>query len=296
MIFSSPLRSSWLRFALWLACGHALLGCAGTAAQTQDEAPGLRDPRSNPYAFHRSIAYTLLQTNQPMEATRMIRRMIDLRPNEVEPYCMLGRAYLDMRQLEPAERALRVALRKDPASAEANSLLGVLLDTVGRSEQAQERHLRAIKLKPKDASYRNNLGFSFYLEGRYTRAIRAYQAALERDMASRRTHNNLGFAYGKAGDFARAQQHFKLAGPAAQVSNNLGFLLEEAGKYEQAYDQYLRAVTEDPLLVPARMNIERVCKRLGRPVPKVEIEPGVVDMEPAGVELSKAETSAEVAP
>lgn len=270
--------------------------CAGTAQQVQDD-PTFHDERANPYAFHRSVAYTLLQTNQPMEATRVIRQMIDLKPDEVEPYCMLGRAYLDMRQLDASQRALRLALRKDPKSAEAHSLLGVLLDTLGQSEQAQVQHGAAIKLQPKDASYRNNLGFSFYLQGRYTRAVRAFKAALERDMASRRTHNNLGFAYGKLGELGRAEQHFKLAGPPAQASNNMGFLFEEQGEYEQAYDQYLLAVKRDPLLVPARANIERVSKRLGRPVPQIEIEPRAVDREPAGVELSKADVAtSETAP
>jgi Flp pilus assembly protein TadD len=278
-----------------LVLSIAWTGCAGSANQVEDASSEVQDARSNPYAFHRSVAYTLLQTNQPMEATRLIRRMIDLKPDEVEPYCMLGRAYVDLQQLDSAERALRVALKKDDTSAEAHSLMGVLLDTQGRHAEAQAQHRRSIELAPKDAAYRNNIGFSLYLQGRYTRAIRAYKAALELDMAARRVHNNLGFAYSKVGDFGRAEQHFKLAGPAAQAANNLGFVYEDRGEHEQAYEHYLRAVKSDPLLVPARANLARVCKRLGRPVPEVKVERHIGDREPAGVEVSKVEVPADAA-
>jgi Flp pilus assembly protein TadD len=282
-----------------LACLQALSACAGSAEQAaQEDVSAFRSEASNPYAFHRSVAYTLLETNQAMEATRVIRRMLDLKPDEVEPYCMLGRAYLDLRQLDSAERALKVALRKDDRSAQAHALLGVLLDTQGRSALAQAQHRRSIELRPKDAAYRNNLGFSLYLEGRYTRAIRAFKAALERDMAARRVHNNLAFAYSKVGDFGQAEAHFKLAGPPAQASNNLGFVFEERGEDERAYAYYVRALKEDPRLIPARSNLERVCKRLGRPMPEIKLPRAAPDRDPAGVEVSKVVVDApkEIAP
>ena len=84
-------------------------------------------------------------------------------------------------------------------------------------------------------------------------------------------HNNLGFAYARLDNFEKAEEHFKLAGPPAQASNNLGFVYEAQGDDEHAYEYYYLAVKQDPLLQPARANLARVCERLGRLVPQVEI-------------------------
>jgi Flp pilus assembly protein TadD len=245
--------------------------CGAGNAQLKDDGPIFAKEKSNPYSFDRSVAYTLLRTNQPMEASSVIRRMIDLKGDEPEPYYMLGRAYLDMRQFDTAEKWLRFALSKDPKYAPAHATLGMLLDSIGRHEEAERAHKRAIELAPNDASYRNNLGFSYYLRGRYADAIVQYKAALERDASAHRVHNNLGFAYGKLGRLDKADEHFKFAGPPAQASNNLAYLYEERGELEQAYSYYVLSVMQDPLLVPARQNLERICGRLGRPVPEVKV-------------------------
>jgi len=247
----------------------ALYGCVSAHAKLDETA--FADERANPYKFNRSVAYPLLRTNQPLEATRIIRRMLDLDAEAAEPYYMLGRAFLEMREFGAAEKSLRAALRKDPKYAPAHSMLGVMFDMTGRHAEAEQSHRRAIALAPKNAGYRNNLGFSLYLRGRYAAAVVAYQAAIERDAADHRIHNNLGFAYGKLGQLDKAEQHFSLAGPPAQASNNLGFLHEERGELEAAYDAYLMAVQQDPLLEPARDNLARICERLDRPVPHVEL-------------------------
>jgi Flp pilus assembly protein TadD len=261
-----------MRRSLCAALLWGLSGCA-SAAQTRidDKSAAVLEEKANPYKFNRSVAYTLLRTNQPMEASKVIRRMLDLSADEAEPYYMLGRAYLDMRELQAADKSLRMALRKDPKYAPAYSMRGVLLDMSGRHAEAEQSHARAIELAPKNAGYRNNLGFSFYLRGRYTDAVSAYHDALERDAADQRIRNNLGFAYGKLGQFDKAEAQFILAGPPAQASNNLGFLHEQRGELERAYGYYLLAVKQDPLLEPARDNLQRVCERLDRPVPEVAV-------------------------
>jgi Flp pilus assembly protein TadD len=257
--------------ALFAALLSLLAGCVGASRMKLDDKAAFADERANPYTFNRSVAYTLLRTNQPMEASRVIQRMLELNSDSAEPYVMLARAYIDLREFEPAERSLRTALRKDAKYASAHSMLGVLLDMKSRHEEAERSHRRAIELAPKNAGYRNNLGFSLYLRGRYLDAVHAYEAALERDSADHRIRNNLAFAYGKLGQFDKAEAQFGLAGPPAQASNNLGFLHEQRGELEPAYGYYLQAVQQDPLLEQARDNLKRVCVQLDRPVPEVEL-------------------------
>ncbi|MFT3926087.1 MAG: tetratricopeptide repeat protein [Myxococcales bacterium] len=280
--------------ALWLSA------CAHQQNLSEQEAAFFQDDRANPYSFNRAVAQTLLRTNQPLEASRVIHRLLEMKPESVEAHCMLGRAYLDMKQFDLAERALKTALRFDPKCAEAHALLGVLLDTLGRHGEAQLRHRLSIREAPKNPSFRNNLGFSLYLEGSYERAIFAYKAALARDMADHRVHNNLAFAYAKLGRIDKAQEHFKLAGPPAQVSNNLGFVYEDMGDDQHAYEYYHLAVRQNPLLVPARANLDRVCQRMGVPVPEVDL-PKTFANEPlppaeAAVSQAKVPDTSEGAP
>lgn len=284
-----------LRSACLIVCLLAS-ACAG-AAEPMDKST-LSDERANPYTFNRSVAYTLLRTNQPMEASRVIQRMLSLKPDEPEPHYMLGVAYLDMRQYDAAERALRSALRRDEKMARAWSMLGVLYDNGKRHGEAEQAHKRAIALAPKEASFRNNLGFSYYLAARYRDAVGQYKAALERDMSAKRIHNNLAFAYGKLSQMDKAEEHFKFAGPPAQAWNNLAYLYEEREQIDLAYQYYLIAVQTDPLLAPARESLERVCLRLGRPVPEVKVELQPQDaVPPPEVSLSSPATSSpEVSP
>ena len=258
------------RLTRWIVA-VSLLGsaaCAGASSEL-DESTTLTDEKANPYAFNRSVALAMLRTQQPAEAARVARRLMDLDDDSPEPYYLLGRAQVDLRQFPQAERALREALRRKPEYAEAHSMYGVLLDMLGRHEEARLEHRRAIRFAPEKAELRNNLGFNYYLSKKYEAAAKAYEEALARDPALRRTHNNLGFTYGKLGRMELAQRHFGFAGPPAQAANNMGVLYEARGELDVAYEYYAAACRIDPRLAPSRANLARVCERLGRSLPEL---------------------------
>lgn len=230
------------------------------------------DPDADPYNFHRSVTATLLKTFQYAEALRNARTLVKLRPDEAEPYVMLARAHLGLKQLRAGEKALRRALALDEKYAPAHAELGTLLDMQGEHRRAEKSHRRALALARDATAPHNNLGFCLYLQGRYWDAVASFRAALERDPTSRRVHNNLAFAYGKLDMLDRAYQHFMRGGRPALASHNMGYLLEARGDFERAYEYYVIALAKDPDLVQARRNLERVCQRLGRPVPEIELE------------------------
>jgi Flp pilus assembly protein TadD len=274
--------------ALAIACGGSSTGTRETTATAKsgkapESADELENVEASAYEFYRSVSKTLLRTNQPLQASRTIRRLFKLKPESPEPYFLMGEAYVAMRHFDAALKMLQTAIEKDPKYAEAHSILGVTLNMLGRHRQADLSHRKAIELDQNNASYHNNLGFSLYLQGLYSQAVQSYQAALQRDPGARRVHNNLGFAYGKVGKEREAYESFKLAGLPAQASNNMGFVQESKGRLEEAYDYYLAAVNQDPELLQARRNLERVCKRLGRPIPDVAVtikNPDNADAEP----------------
>lgn len=260
-----------LCFALGAGLAGALVGCA-PASQPSSTTAVWEDPDADPYNFYRAVSYTLLRTRQYMKATQSIKRLIKLRPGLPEPHYMMARAYLGMEQYEAARKLFLRAIARDEKYAPAHAQLGVLLNMLGRHRAADVEHRKAIALEPGSAAYRNNLGFSQYMQGRHRQAVTSYLAALERDAAQKRIHNNLGFAYAKLGVLDKALAHFKLAGPPAQAVNNLGYAAEDQGHLERAYDLYAQAVAQDPELIQAKRNLERVCTKLGRPVPNLGVE------------------------
>jgi Flp pilus assembly protein TadD len=263
-----------LGFALALALPFAgASGCATTTLeQTPDGTERIRT-EAEPYSFYRSVSYTLLRTHQYMKASQSIHEMIKRKPSSAEAHTLLARAHVGMKQFELARRQLERALELDEEYPEAHSELGLLMNMMGNHSRADRHHRRAIELQPDVAAYHNNLAFSLQLQGRYREAITSYTRALDLDASARRVHNNLGFSYGELGEMELAYRHFKLAGPPAQASNNMGYVYEQDGDLDRAYDYYLASVTEDPDLIQARRNLERVCVSLGRPVPEVKSEP-----------------------
>lgn len=273
-------KMQWVGLAAVL--GMMVSACGGATSETRDNSAltpsaGASDSgdesevvQGSAYDFYRSVAKTLLRTNQPAMASRTIRKLFKLKPESAEPYFLMGQAYLALRQFDAAQKMFQTAVDRDGKYAEAYSSQGVVLNMLGRHQAADDAHQKAIELDAQNGAYHNNLGFSLYLQGKYDKAIRAYQRALELDPGARRVHNNLGFAYGRLGDDAQAYHHFKLAGLPAQASNNMGFVHETRGDLEKAYQYYKVAVKQDSELVQARRNLERVCKRLGRPLPEIE--------------------------
>jgi Flp pilus assembly protein TadD len=257
-----------------VACGGAAETIESKNADDQKEATTdeeFENVGASAYEFYRSVSKTLLRTNQPAQATRTIRRLFKLKPDKAEPYYLMGQAYVAMRQFEAAKKMLQTAVERDPKYADAYATLGITLNMLGKHTEADKAHKKAIELDPNNSGYHNNLGFSYYLQKRYEKAIETYKKALDYDPAARRVHNNLGFAYGGLGKDDEAYSHFKLAGLPAQASNNMGFIYEGREKIEKAYEYYLTAANQDPDLLQARRNLERVCKRLGRPVPQIEM-------------------------
>lgn len=280
--------------ALALAVLAALTGCAPSSKQASTT-PVWEDPDGDPYNFYRAVGYTLLRTRQYMKATQSIKRMVKLHPDRPEPHYMMARAYLGMEQYETARKLFQRAISRDEKYAPAHAQLGVLLNMLGRHPEADVEHGKAIELDDDNAAYRNNLGFSQYMQGRLRQAVTSYLGALEHDAAQKRIHNNLAFAYAKLGSLDKAYAHFRLAGPPAQATNNLAYVAEEQGQLERAYDLYLEAVKQDPELVQAQRNLERVCQRLGRSLPNLGVESTPAGDAPVSAAAAPTEPGAEAA-
>lgn len=254
-----------MRLRMCLVVLSVLLACGKGKPPVEPELGG----GESPAAFQRAIGLTLLRTGQPRRALPYLQRLVRLAPKRADSRCFVARAFLDMTMWEQSRAAIGEALAIDPRHAPAHSLLGVLLDAQGEHAEARNAHRRAIAFDPENAGYHNNLGFSLYLDGRYVDALAAFNRTLRYAPNLRRVHNNLGFTLGKLGRIDEARDHFQRGGDEAEAANNLGMVLEERGELERAYEAFVTAVDRSPDLVQARGNLERICERLGKPVPVI---------------------------
>ena len=256
---------------LTLAALLIATGCGGSQQPMSRDQEPLAD--RDPYAFHRSIGVTLLQTDQPRRALPHLQRLERMRPESPEPYYLVARTYMALELDRPAETYLKRSLVLNENYAPAHAMLGVLLDGQGHHVRAGNAHKRAIELAPRHPGYHNNMGFNLYLRGHYDQAVEAYNRALGLEPSSRRIHNNIGFAYAELGELDRAWDHFSRGGSPAEAKNNLGMAYETRGELEAAFELYAEALRTDPDLEQARGNLERVAVSLERDLPD-KAEPG----------------------
>lgn len=110
-----------------------------------------------------ALAYALLgsahyNTGQSAEATKQLRKCLELSPGQGEAYAILARIAYEKGDLEESERLGREALKRGPPNPEVLNQLGRALMDQGRTQEAVEALQQATRL-PRPSSE------SFYLLG-----------------------------------------------------------------------------------------------------------------------------------
>jgi len=233
-----------------------LSACAGK--QQKPDPNLIWSEQGSPYAFHRSVVYTLLASGEITQALPHVKRMLLVQPGSVEAHYLLARCYLELKLYQETRAEVEQAIALDRGYAAAHSLKGVLLDRLGEHEKAEAAHRQALVLSPQAAQYHNNLAFGLYLQGRYEAAISSFRTAIALDPQLKRIHNNIGFAFARMQRFDDALRHFRIGGSEAEAHNNLGFAYEQESKTPEAILQYKSALQKDSELLPAQENLNRL--------------------------------------
>ena len=163
-----------------------------------------------------ALAYALLGSayyniGRTAEATKHLKRCLELRPDQVEAYEILARVAYEKGELEETARLCREALKRGPATQDVLNRLGRALLDLGQTEEAVRTLQQAIRL-PKPTSE------SCYL---------------------------LGQAQMQSGDFAQAKEGFRRAIGLLPDHTQAYFGLytaclrlgqtEEAGRYREQF-------------------------------------------------------------
>jgi tetratricopeptide (TPR) repeat protein len=202
-----------------LRMAHSMLGDlyreqgAYARAAPHYEAMTQLDPYHLDNHYRLGVTYHLLARLQDAAAAYL--RALQLNPQDMRSNMNLGLVYLSLGQLDDAVTHLERATRLDPNSSVAWSNLGVALDARDSAALAEAAYRRSLELSPLQDSILVNLANNLSRQRKSSEAISLMQQVLQRnDTAANRKY------YGDA--------------------------LASAGRYEDAIQQYDRALELDP--------------------------------------------------
>jgi hypothetical protein len=145
------------------------------------------------------------------EALNYYRRMITLKPDNVEAYAGIGNLLTTMNQLESAVKFLEMAVKLQPNFFIGWINLGNAYKKLGKLERAADCCQLAISLQPENAISYNNLGNIRLQEGKLDEAATCYKKALALKPDYADAINNYGTAFKKMGQIENALEFYNRA-------------------------------------------------------------------------------------
>jgi tetratricopeptide (TPR) repeat protein len=133
---------------------------------------------------------------------------------------------------------LRRLVELEPNNAKAHAELGRGLVDAGLAQQGLDEMEAALKLAPEEASIQDAAADVFAKLGKQNKAQALYQALVAQHPDDARLHDALGKTYLRQRNFAAAQQEFmeavKLKPDFGEAYGDLGFAADEGNDFERA--------------------------------------------------------------
>ncbi|HZZ04057.1 tetratricopeptide repeat protein [Paraburkholderia sp.] len=208
------------------------------------------------------------QQGQHAEAAELVRRAVNLRPEDAALQLNLGNALKALGKIDDAIEQFRNALTLAPSFPMAHYNLGNAYASVGRHEDAADAFEKSLRLQPNDASSHNNLGNALHALGRHTDAIASFQRALELRPRHAGALNNMGMslnALDRADEAVPCFQAALAAEPRFVAAHfNLANTLDATGSHEEAVASFRAALALQPNLPPTIFGLGNALAALGR--------------------------------
>lgn len=202
---------------------------------------------AEPY-FIRGLIYQ--QTQRPAEAAAEYRKCIARRPNDGKALNNLGRAVLDLGDVNEAKDILRRAVTVTPKNAGAWNNLAEATRSGGDLEGAITLYKKAVEQDPNCAEAHGNLGATLSRLGERAAGIASMKRALAINPRLFNVQCNLARAYSSGGPLDEASMHCRMALEMNPNSANALDLMANlqglAGQLQQCMALRRRALELDP--------------------------------------------------
>jgi Flp pilus assembly protein TadD len=156
--------------------------------------------RADPYSAADFSFLGMLRARQKRynEAEKLLRRALELWPNDPGAHLHLGAVYAETGRTELAEEHLRAAAALAPHNTDAHNRLGKLYENGGRLEDAELQFRLSVASAPNPGGY-SGLGDVLLRRADYVEAERFFKLALSLDPCDSHAHFSLGAIYAATG-------------------------------------------------------------------------------------------------
>lgn len=194
-------------------------------------------PKSVEILRYTARLYSL--NEQPHEAVRLVKKAVELEPENDSLYHSLSLAYMAVDKYDLAIENMRIAIKLNDSKDSYYFELGALLERGGKYSDAIDNMQRAIQLNPMHSNAHNFIGYMYALEGQYLdRALDHLKKALSIQPRNGYFLDSLGWIYFKKGEAEKALTEIKKAmvyvAPDPVLYDHLGDVHFSLKNYEEA--------------------------------------------------------------
>ena len=191
---------------------EALGYLAATSVPEEKEFTAVDDPKNAlPLIAKYRSATASFAAGRPDEAIRVLREVIEERPDFTVAYTDLASILNSIGRLAEAVSVLETVVANEPENPRLAGRLGFYLATTGEVQRALQFLEAALEGAPDDVEILVGLAITYSSLGRVSDARALLARALVLDPSSTGPRYNLGLTYAHAGDFATAIEHFRRA-------------------------------------------------------------------------------------
>lgn len=145
-------------------------------------------------------AQTYNAIGDAFEMEKALKRTVEVDPQSLQAYAMLGKMYYQQGRLDLARSELETYVNRAPNSVPANTMLGTILQLQGKDDDAKTRYNKALQVDPRAAVAANNLAWiDANRNGNLDLALQLAQTAKSRLPNRHEIDDTLGWIYYKKG-------------------------------------------------------------------------------------------------
>jgi len=152
----------------------------------------------------------LYQLQDPENARRQLARWQSDAPQDPEPIYLQGKMALNDADFDRAARQFEKALELDPDHLDSWSLLGEVHEARGELDAAEHCYRQVLEKDPSNAGALYRQGKLATLRGRFEEGKRALMAVIDSNPGHGGAHQNLARCLLQLGDEASAKQHLEI--------------------------------------------------------------------------------------
>ncbi len=188
-------------------------------------------------------------------------------PESAQIPLRLGILHLQNNEMDSAAKALEDASLKNPEDPRPRFVLGVLYMDQGRLDEASDQYSQVLNQDPKNLGALSQLADLYVLQEKLQEGLNVYNRLLKERPDSSVAHFNVGVLYAKSRDWDSAVEHLS---KAVELDSNflearlgLAVALELGGRLEEAKEQFLTAVNQEPVNTQLIHYLAQISYRLG---------------------------------